>query len=199
MAAVGGAALSAVNWTSTLTDALRDKNPTELRLMNLGLLTNNMGVARADADAFLNNNAISPTTQTILVAALAQLGNIPGQAEFIRQATSQDEHDAIAFQQSVQLMANLNNSTPVARITHLKGLTVCQTKYGTVVVPIQWDYVAWTPMTERFITALKAQKFTTPVSGYTVILTGVVSPMTAQALAARGVNVTTKALPGPLQ
>jgi hypothetical protein len=38
-----------------------------------------------------------------------------------------------------------------------------------------------------------------PVSGYTVILTGVVSPMTAQALAARGVNVTTNALPGPLQ
>jgi hypothetical protein len=200
MAAVGGPALSAVNWTSTLTDTLRDKGPAELRLMNLGLLTDNMGVARADADAFLNNNAISPTTQTILVAALAQLGNIPGQAEFIRQAaTSQDEHDAIAFQQSVQLMANLNNSAPVARITHLNGLTVCQTNDGTVVVPIQWDYAAWTPMTEHFITALKAWKFTAPVSGYTVILTGVVSPMTAQALATRDVNVTTKALPGPLQ
>jgi len=50
-------------------------------------------------------------------------------------------------------------------------------------------------VTERFITALDAQKFTTPVSGYTVILTGVVSPMTAQALAARGVNVTTKRSP----
>jgi hypothetical protein len=81
MAAVGGAALSAANWTSTLTDTLRDKSPTELRLMNLGLLMNNMGVSRATADTFLNNNAISPTTQTILVAALAQLGNIPGQAE----------------------------------------------------------------------------------------------------------------------
>ena len=68
-----------------------------------------------------------------------------------------------------------------------------------MVVPIQWDYVAWTPVTERFITALKAQKFTTPVSGYSVILIGVVSPMTAQNLAARGVNVTTKGLPGPLQ
>jgi hypothetical protein len=200
MAAVGGAALSAVNWTGTLTDTLRDKSPAELRLMNLRLLMNNMGVSRATADSFLNNNAISPTTQTILIAALAQLGNIPGQAEFIHQAaTSQDEHDALAFQQSVQLMANLNNSTPVARITHLKGLTVCQTNNGTVVVPIQWDYVAWTPMAERFITALKVQKFTTPVSGYSVILTGVVSPMTAQALAARGVNVTTKALTGPLQ
>src|SRR4029077_1789549 len=108
MAAVGGPALSAVNWTSTLTEALRDKSPTGLYLMNLGLLMNDMGVSRADADAFLNNNAISPTTQTILVSALAQLGNTPGQAAFTRQtATSQDEHDAIAFQQSVQLMANL--------------------------------------------------------------------------------------------
>jgi|SRR5271165_89049 len=87
----------------------------------------------------------------------------------------------------------------VAGITHLNGLTVCQTNDSTVVVPIQWDYVVWTPITERFITALKAQKFATPISGYTVILTGVVSPMTAQAFAARGVNVTTKALPGPLQ
>jgi hypothetical protein len=80
-----------------------------------------------------------------------------------------------------------------------QGRAVCWTDDGTVVVPIQWDFAAWTPMTERFIAALKAQKFTTPVSGYTVFLTGVVSPMTAQALAARGVNVTTKALPGPLQ
>jgi hypothetical protein len=54
-------------------------------------------------------------------------------------------------------------------------------------------------MTEQFITALKAQKFTPPASGYSIILTGVVSPMTAEALAARGVNVKTKALPGPLQ
>jgi hypothetical protein len=200
MGAVGGPALSAVNWTGTLTDSLRNKSPTQLRLMNLDLLMNSMGVSRAIADAFLNNNAISPTTQTILVAALGQLGNIPGQAEFIRQAaTSQDERDAIAFQQSAQLMANLNKSTPVARITHLKRLTVCRTSDGTVVVPIQWDYAAWTPMTERFVTALKAQKFPAAVSGYSIILTGVVSPMTAETLAARGVNVKTKALPGPLQ
>src|SRR5208282_750563 len=200
MGAVGGPALSAINWTGTLTDSLRNKSPAQLHQMNLDLLMNNMGVSRATADAFLNNNAFSPTTQTVLVAALGQLGNISGQAEFIRQAaTSQDEHDAIAFQQSAQLMANLNKSTPVARITHLKGLTLCQTNEGTVVVPIQWDYAAWTPMTERFITALKAQKFTNPVSGYAVILTGVVSPVTAQALATRDVKLTTKALPGPLQ
>jgi hypothetical protein len=54
-----------------------------------------------------------------------------------------------------------------------------------VIVPIQWDYAAWTPATERLITALKAEKFTSPVSGYVVILTGIASPMTTKALAAK--------------
>ena len=195
-----GAALSGLNWTATLQDSLRDKSPAELRQMNLGLLTNNMGIAAEAANAFLNNNAISPPTQTLIVAALAQLGNIPGQGEFILQAAnSQDEHDALAFQQSVQIMAKLNNSAPVARITHLNGLTVCQIKDGTVVVPIQWDYVSWTPMTERFITALKATDLGTPATGYLVALTGVVSPMAGEALAARGIKFSEKQLPNPLK
>jgi hypothetical protein len=46
------------------------------------------------------------------------------QAELIHPAaTSQDEHDAITFQQSV----NLNNSAPYARIIHLDRLTISQT------------------------------------------------------------------------
>jgi hypothetical protein len=148
----------------------------------------------------VNNSAISPTTQTLTVAALGQLGNIPGQGEFIlRAANSQDEHDALAFQQSAQIMANLNNTAPIARITHLNDLTVCQTNDGTVVVPIQWDYVAWTPMVERFITALKAAKFTARPSGYLVAITGVVSPMTAGALTARGIKFAEKQLPNPLR
>ncbi|HEY5894904.1 MAG TPA: hypothetical protein VIT91_16915 [Chthoniobacterales bacterium] len=203
MAAVtggAGTALSVANWTATLQDSLRDKSPTDLRQMNFNLLTNNMGAAGADADAFLNNGAISPTTQTLIVAALAQLGNIPGQAAFIRQAAgSQNEHDALAFQQSAQIIANLNNTAPVARITHFEGLTVCQTNDGTVVVPIQWDYVAWTPGVAKFVTALKARKFSTPPTAYTLMINGVASPAATQALGGLGVNLVTKALPGPLQ
>ena len=203
MGAIGGAAgatIHGLNWTATFQNSLRDKSPGELRQMNLGLLTNNMGIAPDAANTFLNNNTISPTTQTLIVAALAQLGNIPGQGEFILQAAnSQDEHDALAFQQSVQIMAELNNTAPIARITHLNGLTVCQTKDGTVVVPIQWDYVAWTPMTERFITALKATDFSTPATGYLVALTGVVSPMAGEMLTARGIQFSEKQLPNPLK
>ena len=186
--------------TATLQNSLRDKNPGELRQMNLDLLTNNMGIAPDAANAFLSNNAISPTTQTLIVAALGQLGNIPGQGEFILQAAnSQDEHDALAFQQSVQIMAQLNETAAVTRITHLNGLTVCQTNDGTVVVPIQWDYVSWTPMTERFITALKAAHFNSPVTGYLVALTGVVSPMAGEALTAREIKFSEKQLPNPLK
>ncbi len=203
MGAIGGAAgatIHGLNWTATLQNSLRDKSPGELRQMNLGLLTNDMGIAPDAANAFLNNNAISPTTQTLIVAALAQLGNIPGQGEFILQAAnSQDEHDALAFQQSVQIMANLNNTAPIARITHLNGLTVCQTNDGTVVVPIQWDYVAWTPMVERFVTALKAAKLGAPPTGYLVALTGVVSPMAGEALTTRGIKFFEKQLPSPLK
>ncbi len=195
-----GAALSGLNWTARLQDSLRDKSPTELRAMNFDLLTNSMGIAPEAANAYLNNSSISPTTQTLTVAALAQLGNIPGQGEFILQAAnSQDEHDALAFQQSVQIMARLNNTAPVARITHLSGLTVCQTNDGTVVVPIQWDYASWTPMAERFITTLKAADFGTRPTGYLVALTGVVSPMAGDALTSRGIKFSEKQLPNPLK
>jgi hypothetical protein len=195
-----GTALSAANWTATLQDSLRDKSAADLRAMNSNLLTDNMGIANGAANAFLNNSAISPTTQSIIVAALGQLGNIPGQGEFIVQAAnSQSEHDALAFQQSVQIMAKLNNASPVARIMQFEGLTLCQTNDGTVVVPIQWDYLAWTPGVAQFVTALKAQKFSTKPTAYTVMISGVASPAATQAFAGLGVNLVTKALPGPLQ
>jgi hypothetical protein len=68
-----------------------------------------------------------------------------------------------------------------------------------VVVPIQWDYLAWTPGVAQFVTALKAQKFSTKPTAYTVMISGTASPAATQAFAGLGVNLVTKALPGPLQ
>ena len=202
MAAVSGGvgtALSATNLSSSLNDALRDKSPADLRLMNLGKLLG-MGVSREDANNFLNNNALTPSTQTVLVGALTQLGNISGQAEFIRQATtSQDEYEGLSFQQAAELIAKLNKASSVSSIKHLGGLTVCQTKDGTVVVPIQWDYVAWTAGTSQFVTALKAATFPKPATAYSAMITGVASPMATDALTKLGVSLQQKSLPGPLQ
>jgi len=76
MGAIGGAAgdaLHGLNWTATLQDSLRDKSSGELRQINFGVLTNDMGIAPEAANAFLNNNSISPTTQTLTIAALTRL------------------------------------------------------------------------------------------------------------------------------
>jgi len=197
--AIGGA-VSVVNTSGNLTEALRDKSPVELRSMNQKILTRQMGINERVADAFLNNSHITPTTQVTLVAALQQLGDVPGQGEFIKAATSaDDEGDGVAYQQSAEIMAQLNGVSPVARITQVRGLPVCILKDGTVVVALQWDYVAWTALAEKFVTALKAEKFPTPPTGYALVFTGEISPRAAQELASRGVKVTAKALPGPLK
>jgi hypothetical protein len=75
---------------------------------------------------------MKPTTIVLLTCIIL------APALILQAANSQDEHDALSFQQSAQIMAELNNTSPIARITHLDGLTVCQTNDGTVVVPIQW-------------------------------------------------------------
>lgn len=201
MAAVtggAGVALSAANWTETLNAAIRDMAPTDLREMNRKKLLK-MGVGEALVGSFISNTAFSPTTQTLLVATLEQMPGVSGRAAFLQQANaSEHEDDAVFFQQSALLMARINAAAPITKITHLNGLPVCILKDKTVLVPIQWDYVAWTPLAANFITALKAEDFGVKASGYTVAVTGVFSPMAAQALRAQGVNFTEKQLPGPL-
>lgn len=194
-----GLALTAVNWTGNFNDILRENSPADLRLMNLGLLLK-MGVTRPDAVAFLNNNAISPTAQTILVGSLASLGQASGREYFIQQATvSADENDALFYQQCAQLMALVNASAPISAITLVNGLPLCLTASGAVVVPLQWDYVAWTPMAAKFANTVKALNFGTPPVSYNLVISGVVSPMAADALAKLGIGISQKQLPNPLK
>jgi hypothetical protein len=194
-----GMALSAVNWSGNLNQILRESSPQDLRLMNLGKLLD-MGIDRAEAVAFLNNSAISPTTQTVLVSSLNLLTQAAGRDIFLQQAaTAEDEHDALFFQQSAQLMARVNVADPITGITLLNGLPVCVTAGGAVVVPLQWDYMAWTPMAAQFADQVKAMNFPRPPTGYNLLITGDISPMAEAALTARGIVFAEKQLPGPLR
>jgi hypothetical protein len=94
-------------------------------------------------------------------------------------------------------VANLNKGTPIARTTPLKGLTVRQTNDGTVVAPNSVGLRSVDTDDGALRYGAKGLRVHRPVSGCTIIVTGFVSPMAAEALAARGVNVKTKALPGP--
>ncbi|MGA8660047.1 MAG: hypothetical protein WB586_28345, partial [Chthoniobacterales bacterium] len=144
MAAVGGPALSAVNWTSTLTDALRDKSPTELRLMNLGLLMNNMGVSRCfpEQQRYFAHHPDDPGRSPRAARQHPRPGGIhpSGRDQPGRTRRHRLPAELPVDGQSEQQHAGRPHH-PSQRPHRLP------TNNGTVVVPIQWDYAAWTPMT----------------------------------------------------
>jgi len=199
----GGAStvISAISMTGALNDALREKSPTDLRLMNLGKLEN-MRISRSEANAFLNNPALSPTHQTAIVFALEGLSGIAGRARFIQLATkAEDESDGLFFMGTAALIAKLQkDGAKISRISSIGNLPVCLTKDGTVIVALQWDYAAWTPMAGRFVESLHSIK---PAdfkpTGYRVVITGDASPAIQQAMKTLGVQFDIRQAGGPLK
>lgn len=59
-------------------DAVRERDSFELRQMNVARLQE-MGVAKEEADAFLDSEVISPSVQTLMIGGLDRLGAIRGQ------------------------------------------------------------------------------------------------------------------------
>lgn len=194
-----GKALFALSMTGKMENALRDLDPAGLRVTNLAALKE-LGISKVDSDAFLNNTVFTPSIHTAIVNALSELGHVEGRDDFLREAAGSDsELMAYSYQFTAQMMARLNRSSAITAIVHTVHLTVCQNQSGTILIPLEWDYAEWSPLVEAFVPAVKELKGATPATGYSLVITGVTSPTTAKALAAGGMGVQTKALPGPLK
>ena len=195
---IGGPALTVVGVTSTFQDVLRDKSPTDLKIMNRKILLG-MGASAADAEAFLNNGAFSPSAQTAFVLNLKSLEGIANRGAFVGLAAkvSSDEADAMFCVETAELMGNLHNSEkPLARIALIGDFPICVAKDGTVVVALQWDYAAWTPLADRFARDVKTEA---KGKSYLVALSGAVSPRLREELESRGFHVQNRLSPGPLK
>jgi hypothetical protein len=197
-----GVALTATGVTSTFEQALRDQSPGDLRLASLKRLLA-MGVSRADADAFLNNPAFSPSVQTALVLHLDALKDVANRASFLRLADTQStgEGDALFFSETSRLLAQLHaGGRTLARLEVLGSLPVALGTDGNVIVALEWDYAAWTQNAAAFIVQLKAAKFGKKVpTGYVVALSGDASPKVQEQLKAAGIALATRVAPGPLK
>jgi hypothetical protein len=197
-----GLALSATGITSTFENAIRDQSPGDLRLASLKRLLA-MGCHRADADAFLNNVAFSPSVQTALVLHLASLDGVVNRAAFIQLATSgsDSEGDALFFAQTSRILAELHaNGRTLAQLDTLGSLPIAVGADGNVVVALEWDYAAWTQNAANFIAQLKAAKFGKKApTGFVVALSGDASPMVQQKLKDAGITLATRLAAGPLQ
>ena len=199
---IGGAAgiaLTTTNVSGALENVLQEKSPGDLKIMNRKSLIA-MGATESEANRLLDNNAFSPSTQTALVLHLKSLDGVANRRAFIKLAgqTSSSEPDAMFCVQTAALMNKLHKGEmPLAKIALNENFPICIGKDGTVVVALQWDYAAWTPLAKRFVDDLRKQNGTN--AKYLVAITGVVSPLLRQQLESRGFRVEDRLAPGPLK
>jgi hypothetical protein len=197
-----GMALTAVGVTDTFDQAIRDQSPADLRLSNLKRLLT-MGVTRADADAFLNNPAFSPSVQTALVLHLEALKGVENRSSFIRIATDQSvaEADALFFSATARILAQLHaNGRTLARLEKLDLLPIAIGEDGNAIIALEWDYVAWTQNAANFIEQLKTVKFGKKApTGYVLAISGDASPLAQGKLRDAGVTLAMRIAPGPLK
>lgn len=202
---VGGAAGTALTVTEAsgdFDDILKEKSPTDLRIMNRKALLD-LGATEKETEKFLNNNAFTPSAQTAFVLNLKSMKGVANRRAFVRLAgeTSSSETDAIFCVQTAALMSKLNKEEiSLSRIELLGDFPICVAKDGTTVVALQWDYAAWTPgaahvsdEVEKFATKPQRNKRAL------VALSGQVSPRLRQELEARGQQVKDRVAPGPLK
>src|ERR1051325_1895194 len=140
-----GAALTVTDVTSSFDEMLRDKSPTDLKIINRKNLVA-LGADEKATERFLNNNSFSPSAQTAFVLNLKSLNGVANRGAFVRTAgeTSSDESDAIFCVQTAALMSKIHKDKPIARVAMIGDFPICIAKDGTVIVAFQWDYAAWT-------------------------------------------------------
>jgi hypothetical protein len=202
---VGGAAGTALTVTEVsgdFNDVLKEKSPTDLRIMNRRALLD-LGATEKETERFLNNNAFSPSAQTAFVLNLRSMKGVANRRAFVRLAgeTSSSETDAIFCVQTAALMSTLNKeAVPFSRIELLGDFPICVGKDGTTVVALQWDYAAWTPGAARVSDEVEKFAARPPRNKKVLVaLSGQISPRLRQELDARDQQVKDRVAPGPLK
>jgi hypothetical protein len=197
-----GAALTVTELSGDIDQMLKEKSPTDLKIMNRKALLA-LGAGEKETERFLNNNAFSPSAQTAFVLNLRSLDNVANRRAFVRTAgeTSSDESDANFCVQTAALMSKIHKEEkPLAHIAMIGDFPVCVAKDGTVVVALQWDYAAWTSGAAAFtgeVQKLAAQSGKN--EGVLVALSGQVSPRLRKELTNRGFTVKDRLISGPLK
>ena len=179
-----GAALTVTDVTTSFDEMLREKSPTDLKIINRKTLLG-LGAREKDTERFLKS-----------------LNDVANRGAFVHTAaeTSSDESDAIFCVQTAALMSKIHKEKPLARLEMIGDFPICVGKDGTTIVAFQWDYAAWTSGAAGFINDV--QKLATqPGKNHNVFvaLSGQVSPRLQQELEARGITVQDRLAPGPLK
>jgi hypothetical protein len=173
-------------------NALKEEPPSRLRLINEKKLKE-MGVSDTLTQRYLDHLAFTPRHDTIIVESLAQMKLTRGRAAFVKHILSaEDEVGANFFQQMAETMLGYHTTvSSLDEIAIVDGMVVAQAKNGTTFVPFPLDRGVWTARAKGIFENIKANR---RAAGFKEIIdlwvTGTVSPLARQQLAARNVTVT---------
>jgi len=201
---IGGgasAALTVTELSGDIDQILKEKSPTDLKIMNRKTLLA-IGAGEKQTERFLNNDAFSASEQTAFVLNLKSLDGVANRGAFVRTAgeTSSDGSDAIFCVQTAALMSKIHKEKPLARLAMIGDFPICVAKDGTIIVAFQWDYAAWTSgaagLTSDVQNLAARSGETKPVM---VMLSGQMSPRLQQELQNRGFTIRDRISSGSLK
>ena len=201
---IGGgasAALTVTELSGDIDQILKEKSPTDLKIMNRKTLLA-IGAGEKQTERFLNNDAFSASEQTAFVLNLKSLDGVANRGAFVHTPgeTSSDESDAIFCVQTAALMSKIHKEKPLARLAMIGDFPICVAKDGTIIVAFQWDYAAWTSGAAGLtsdvqnLAARSGEK--KPVM---VMLSGQMSPRLQQELQNRGFTIRDRISSGSLK
>jgi hypothetical protein len=193
-----GAAVSVSGTSDMLVEVLRTTPPSDLRQLNREKLQA-MEVDATVIDLFLRNSVFTPTQQTLITAALDAMNGTAGRGEFIRFCVLTDSEDVAFFRQrQAQMYAAYHTGVePVQRFIAIGELAAGLSAEGRLIFAAPLDHLVWTEPVGRFADAVNYRIDTLPdVKSKELRITGTVSALAQQALAARGWQIQQQAQTG---
>lgn len=120
-------------------------DPRELRERNVKILAA-AGVGQELIVGFFENPWYSPSLQTHLLAAFAQLEGVEGLGTIVRQAAAaESEEEAMFFLEAVRMLARFHTgNAPVERLLAGARLPAARVAGGRLVFLVPVDHISWT-------------------------------------------------------
>lgn len=191
--AVGGPAITALDWNKTLQDTLITTTPEDLRLRNRKQLLA-LGVERGLAEEFLAHPWFSPWHETVTTDALASIGVNPSAflTDAVRALTAED---AVFFQRVAQILAQYHaHAVPLQAIRFEGGIITALDREGTLVVPVSLDYGIWAERAARRVEEFSAIKGHGDIKGLALWTDGKLSERLREELKTRAISFRADAL-----
>jgi len=189
-----GIAVSSVSGVHWLGSIDLTQPPQELRARNRGKLVE-MGVEESAIAAFMDNAEFTPTQQSLLVKALADLGRKSGMSAYVRLASRTANQDQALFRQRMaQMYAGYHRGVGALEgFIPLGELVAARSAKGALVLCYPLDHLRWTENVAR--QAARARKAAAEREGCPVELwvTGTVSRSVREHLEQAGWTVKEKA------